>query len=339
MRRSLPPPALRHAAAAGLAMLAAAGAAAASPFDPDDAGWEGLGELRDAARADLGAERVAIVTEVDWGALREGDGLLVVHPEHPLDADELAAFVEAGGRVALLDDFGAGARTLARWKVERVPAPAHPAETLRGRAALPIAEPRGDVGPRGATAVHPTLVETPRLMTNHPTGLRQPKMATVLALRDEDGSEVPLALAGVLGRGRLLAMGDPSAVMNEMWGYAGNRAFGRHLARWLVEDEAAGRTGGKLVVASGRIEETGSFSGRPPLAREAARRLGGAAEALREAASHGLPAPLAFALALAVTLAAVVRTWQSAGKRYVPRPPAFVDPAAATRASAPEDHR
>ena len=87
--------------------------------------------------------------------------------------------------------------------------------------------------------VHPTVENVERLVTNHPTGLRHPKMGPVLRIRGIDEPEVVLALAGELDEaplGKLFAMGDPSVLINQMLRYPGNRAFATGLIHYLAPE-------------------------------------------------------------------------------------------------------
>src|SRR3954462_15321431 len=87
----------------------------AGPFEVRDNGWEGGSELLELARSELGGVQVIPVSVLDRSALRPEDALLLLHPDHPLSGDKLAAFLGAGGRVAVVDDFGAGDKILERF--------------------------------------------------------------------------------------------------------------------------------------------------------------------------------------------------------------------------------
>src|SRR5690242_13450373 len=139
-----PRPLFRAAFAAFLLGLAAAlGArdARAGAFDVADTGWEGGSELLEIARAELGAARVHAVAVLNWDDVQPEDGVLAIHPLQAMDADDTTSFMKAGGRLAILDDYGAGDETLTRFHIDRVPPPSRPVAALRNRAALPIADP------------------------------------------------------------------------------------------------------------------------------------------------------------------------------------------------------
>ncbi len=104
---------------------------ALAAFDVSDTSWEGTSELFELAKKRLGRDRLELTASLDYGKLSPGDGVVILHPETPLDYAELSAFLRAGGRVALLDDHGTGDKFLARFQIHRVRAPLTPARTLR----------------------------------------------------------------------------------------------------------------------------------------------------------------------------------------------------------------
>src|SRR5687767_8612610 len=107
----------------GVAVLALPHEARAAAFDVNDATWEGCSELLDIARGELGDTRVLAVGVLDWDEVKPEDGVLALHPEQVMDPDETAAFMKAGGRLAIVDDFGRGDETLRRFKIERASVP------------------------------------------------------------------------------------------------------------------------------------------------------------------------------------------------------------------------
>src|SRR5262245_11423304 len=84
-------------------VMLSAESARAGAFDLNDASWEGCAELLDLARNELGEERVVVLSTLDWEKVAGTDGILILHPERPVDAEEAAAFMKAGGRLAVLD--------------------------------------------------------------------------------------------------------------------------------------------------------------------------------------------------------------------------------------------
>jgi hypothetical protein len=285
----------------------------ASPFDLAGTDWEGCQELVKLARAELGPARVVAGQELDFRDLHPEDGVLLLYPEHTLDVDQLAKFMRAGGRVVLLDDFGRGDSLLRHFGMERVPAPRHPAESLRHNPNLALAEP---------ASAHPVVTDVQRVVTNHPTGLSHPDLSPVLKIRAQDGdTDVVIAVAGAVGQGRLLAVGDPSIVMNSMLRYAGNKAFARGLVRYAVDHDAWGKRGGRLFLAAGAFEQKGNYGGDESSLSEGLRALREALEVMRH---DGVPPWLAWTLAIAVGLALIVWVGSRAGKLHKPIVPRFV---------------
>jgi hypothetical protein len=286
-----------------------------APFELGGTDWEGVTELVRLARAELGAARVVATTQIDFSDVKPEDGLLLLYPERSLDVDELSKFMRAGGRVILLDDFGRGESLLANFGMKRVPSPRHPAESLRKNPQLALAEP---------ASAHPVVSDVNRVVTNHATGLSHPDLSPVLKIRASEGEQdVVVAVAGAVGQGRLLAVGDPSIVMNSMLRYAGNKSFARGLVRYAVDADAWGKRGGRLFIASGSFEQKGNFGGEQHFLSEWLR---DARDLLDQIRKDGLPASLAWVVAVAIGLALVVWVGSRAGRLHKPIIPRFIRP-------------
>ncbi len=297
----------------GLLVTSVVGRATAAPFDLVGTDWEGATELVRLARAELGAPRVVVSTQIDFSDLKPEDGLLLLYPERGLDVDELSKFMRAGGRVILLDDFGRGESLLENFGMKRVASPRHPAESLRHNPQLALAEP---------ASAHPVVTDVNRVVTNHPTGLSHPDLSPVLKIRASAGeSDVAVAVAGAVGKGRLLAVGDPSIAMNAMLRYAGNKTFTRGLIRYAVDSDAWGKRGGRLFIASGSFDQKGSFGGEQNLVAEWLRDLKDLLDQIRK---EGLPSFLAYSAAIALGLALVIWVGSRAGRIHKPVVPRFV---------------
>jgi hypothetical protein len=115
--------------------LVSAGDVGAEPLDPKGQDWEGLAQLVSIAQSELGTQRVVATSKLDMRVVGRGDALFLVHPQSSLDVDEISAFMHAGGRVVLLDDYGTGDELLERFGIRRVPMPSRPAQMLRGNPA------------------------------------------------------------------------------------------------------------------------------------------------------------------------------------------------------------
>jgi hypothetical protein len=318
----------RRSLLAGLLVLALPTLAHAAAFDVGDTSWEGGSELLEIARGELGAARVRAVAVLDWSEVQPEDGVLVLHPLHAMNEDDTAAFMKGGGRLAILDDYGEGEQTLSRFHIYRVPAPSRPVAALRNRAELAIAEPVVDVVAGHTTGPHPVVAHVQQLVTNHPTGLRHPALSPVLRIRAIGEPDVVVAVAGQVGRGRLFAMSDPSAVINQMLRYPGNRAFVTGLVHYLVDDDGATRRQGRLFIVANRFGEEGSFGGQTGVRKDLESQLKSLANAFAEARREGFPtwAHFAFAAIAALGVAAWVvrasaRPYKSPLPRYARRTP------------------
>jgi len=295
-----------------LLLLLWPGRVLAGPFDLAGSDWEGCAELVRLARAELGTGRVVTTAQVDFHELKPDDGLVLLYPERTLDVDQLSKFMKAGGRVILLDDFGRGDSLLKHFGLERVASPRRPAEYLRKNPQFALAEP---------ASAHPVVSEVSRVVTNHPTGVHNPDLSPVLKIRGDGEPDVNVALAGAVTKGRLFAVGDPSIVMNSMLRYGGNKAFARGLIRYAVDQDSWGKRGGRLFIASGSFEQKGTFGDDDDTWAEWSRALREALESVRR---DGLPAALAYALAVALGLALVVWVGSRAGRLHKPATPRFV---------------
>ncbi len=296
-----------------VAIVSAVSPARATPFDLAGGDWEGLSELVRLARAELGASRVVASTQIDFAELKPEDGVILLYPERSLDVDELARFMRAGGRVILLDDFGRGESLLQNFNMRRVPSPRTPAEMLRHNPQLALAEP---------ASAHPVVADVHRVVTNHATGIGHPDLSPVLKIRAASGEpDVAVAVAGQVGQGRLLAVGDPSIVINSMLRYSGNKAFARGVVRYAVESDAWGKRGGRLFIAAGGFEQKGAFGGEQNSVSEWLRDVRDLLEQIRK---EGLPDVLAWSASIALGLALVVWVGSRAGRLHKPIIPRFI---------------
>jgi hypothetical protein len=282
-------------------------------FDLNGSDWEGGSELVRLARAELGSARVVAGDVLDFSDLKPDDGVILLYPERSLDVDELSKFMRAGGRVILLDDYGRGESLLTAFRMQRLPAPKRPAESLRHNPQLALAEP---------ASPHPVVTDVNRVVTNHPTGLGHPDLSPVLKIRASEGErDVAVAVAGAVGQGRLLAVGDPSIVMNAMLRYSGNKTFARGLIRYAVDSDVWGKRGGRLFIASGEFDQKGSYGGEQNPVSEWVRDFKALMDQIRK---EGLPAILAYGAAIALGLGLVVWVGSRAGRLHKPTVPRFV---------------
>ncbi|MCA9578494.1 MAG: hypothetical protein KC668_23840 [Myxococcales bacterium] len=210
---------------AGACALSALGVAHAQerPYAPESEAWDGLSRL-----VEIAAEHhipLEVPSELDLGSLTREDALVILYPSESLPAS-LGGFMAEGGRVAVADDFGEAGSFLRIFGITRVPVSA---EGLRGNPNLPIAAPRG---------AHPITAGVSALVTNHPTALAHPELVPVFALGEADAAVV---LAGAVGSGRLIVIGDPSLLINNMMQFRGNERFALNLLQYLKSGNGSGR--------------------------------------------------------------------------------------------------
>jgi hypothetical protein len=319
-------------------------------FSVNDTGWEGASELLDVAREKLGRSRVHVVATLDFSELTPADGVLILAPSVDLDYSELSAFLRAGGRLAVLDDYGTGAKLLERFQIQRIQAPLRPARVLRQNAQLAIAVPAVQVVAGHEQGRHPVVAEVDQLVTNHPTGLTHPNLTPVLKIPAIGEPDATLAVTGIIvDRGRLFAMGDPSAVINLMLRYPGNRAFTQGLVSYLVEADSFGARGGKLYLLSGDFHQQGHYGSDGGLLQELRDQLNGLVQSIQEVREGGLPGSLAtlFGALAAVAAAAwtgklATRPYRRSTPRYAQAVPLVAQGGVAGRAAvlaAPTTHR
>ena len=294
--------------------LAASAAARAdeSTLDPASAEWDGLADFIAIAQAELPG-RVIARSNLDYTDLKREDGIVLVHPEQSIDAESLARFMRDGGRVVLCDDYGEGDELLAHFGIERVALP-QPVLMLRHNTAFPIAEPASE---------HSVVWGVSRVVLNHASGLRPPELSPVLKVRGAD-EEVLVAVAGAVGQGRLLAIGDGSVFMNSMLRFPGNRTLATGVVRYAVEDDANGKRGGRLFIVSGKFEQNGIYGEEPGLEGSLRSRSRAFLDALSVIKREGLPPMAAFALAAIAGLGIILWVGSRAGRPHAPVVPRFV---------------
>lgn len=298
--------------------------ARAAAFDFNDTTWEGTSELLALARARLGGSRVEILAVLDWERLRPADGVLIVHPTVEVDYDEASAFLRAGGRVAVLDDFGKGDALLGRFQIRRVTAPLRPARALRDNPSYAIAVPAVQLVAGQEQGRHPIVAQVREVVTNHPSAFTHPNLTPVLEIPARGEPAATLAVTGIIvNRGRLFAMADSSASINLMLRYPGNRAFSEGLVDYLVEDDSWGHRGGKLYLVANDFRQRGAYGGGTSLGQEIKDQLEGFEDMVSKVHDDGLPDVLAMLFAVIAGVVAVGWAVSSSAKVYRRTPPRF----------------
>jgi hypothetical protein len=322
-------------------MLSLVAGNALAAFEFTRATWDSNSALLAETRAQLGSERVKVWADINWSQLRPQDALLLVHPTHSLSVKDLNAFLRTGGRVALLDDFGAGGSLLENFQIRRVAAPSDPLEAFRNRPGLAIA--RREV-PESESSPHPIVREVGQVVTNHATGLEaEPGVEWTPLLCIASHSRPPLTLAavGVIGDaaacgltepqlpisgkcGRLFVMGDASVFIDLMLHFDGNRKLLQSLTSYLLEDDAWGPRGGTLYIATNDVGERGGNSDSEPFAQEFKRLSRAASGFVEELQSHGFSSDVCLWLACLAALLTASFALRATGRRHNPLPPRFV---------------
>lgn len=296
----------------------------AAPFEATDTGWEGASTFIQLLGASVGSSNVIATGTLSWSDLKPEDALVVLHPIQSLNPDELSAFLKAGGRVAILDDFGAADENLKRFQIERVLPPRRPTRTLRNNPALAIAEPVSDVTAGLVVGVHPVVANVSQLVTNHPAALTHPNLTPVLRIPARGEPDAIIAVAGKVGLGRLFVVSDPSVIINQMLRYPGNRAFVSGLAQYLVEDDKdVVRRQGRIIVVANQFRETGAFGGQSSFARSLGATFRDIGRQLDDLHRKGVPSQLAIAIGALSALAALLWLALAAARGYRRAPPRF----------------
>ena len=233
----------------GAAPAAAQDDGAGIDYDVANERWNGLATL-DALARGLGLE-VVQRTELQWDELERTDVLFLLYPtcdktcSSAVNQAHLITFLRNGGRVLLADDFGKADEALGALGIVRGPGGAARAETFwDAQPFAPVAIPiRRD---------HDLAQGVDELTTNHPSVWRAMRGGPEAILGFEDGSAVVAAVTML--DGRLVALSDPSVLINRMLEFPGNLQFLVNAIRWLS------RTGEtqRLVIMTGDISLYGS---------------------------------------------------------------------------------
>jgi hypothetical protein len=207
-----------------------------------ESGWDGLDQLLRVA--DEAGIQLKGGAKVDLSAVSPADALLIVGPVHALPVTSLTTFLREGGRVALFDDFGAGDRLLSAYQVGRTPVSAGELPALRGDANLLVAYPASE---------HPLVEGVSVLLTNRAVALHHPELRPVFTF---GRSNQALVLAGAVGGGRLVAVGDASILINQLMNVPAHRRFAKNLLEYLA------RPAGQIWLIGPDTDLSGSYGSK-----------------------------------------------------------------------------
>jgi uncharacterized protein DUF4350 len=329
-----------------VAVLTCLAGGANAAFLADDPSWEGCSRFAELAREELGSDRVRVISSLDYAILDPRDALLFLHPEVDIRFHPLAAFLAAGGRAAVIDDYGKAASLLERFHIHRANPPTLSALRLRDNPNLPIALPASSESAPGEPNDHPTLRGVDQVVTNHPTALRlEPgiDLTRLLTLPARGEPDALLAVTGVIGDaracglvsgltaqgpprgrcGRLFAMGDPSSFINLMLRYPGNRRFAQGVIAYLLEDDTWGRRGGNLYVLTGSFRQSGTYGASGGWREELGTEQAAVLDWLAQVKEQGLPEPLSIAMAAMLAIGVAIWAGLAGGQLYVASLPGY----------------
>jgi hypothetical protein len=251
---SWPAPVLARIAAAIAVALAAGTALAQDPdaeeseepadYDTTSAAWNGLSTLEALARG-MGLE-VAQERSIAWDDLERGDVLFLLYPTSTIAPSHLATFLHNGGRVLVADDFGRSEEALAGLGILRGTGIGVRADQFYdGHTYAPVARP--------LVPDHPLAAGISALTANHPSVWNATRGAA--SVFGFDGGD-SLVAAVEVGEGRLVALADPSVLINRMLEFDGNLAFAINLLRYLSRPGESER----LVILAGDLSLLGEPS-------------------------------------------------------------------------------
>lgn len=218
--------------------LPASELAAQSDFEPTNDAWNGYGSFVRVARE---SGRTIVATPLDLDRVRPEDAIILIGPAEPPPIAELARFVDSGGRLAIVDDFGASTELLSRFGIARESAPTTGVAHVRGQDGLLVARP---------LYRHPLTEGVSAVITNRPAVVRHAVLEPLIGFPDQRAG---IVLTGVVGRGRLVVISDPSVFIDLMIPLRGNQKLAENLFSVLRSPE------GVVYIVSPSTTFTGEF--------------------------------------------------------------------------------
>ena len=196
------------------------GLAAGNDYLPYNTSWNGLSGLDALARA--AGTQLELLDQLSWDDLPAGASLIIIHPRAAMKMSRIKPFVEGGGRLLVADDFGQARSLLESFHIRRQEQGVVAGALLDGNPNLPVATT--------GTATHALTKGVREIATNHPAYFLSPY--TTLAGFGKGLQQV--LVAGKVGKGQLIALSDPSVLINAMLPWSDNRRFASNLVRALV---------------------------------------------------------------------------------------------------------
>lgn len=230
--------------------LGATPGARAGDFDPESTAWDGIAATVGALSAHLTVHHPPRITLTD---LTPNDVLFFLDPDPAVSVHDVAQHLIGGGALVLAGDGASSDHLFEAFGIELsvdFQGPVH----LRGHQELVVAFPtaKGHALSDGAQA----------LVTNRPAAVSHDRVGATFEMRGAapGGGTRGLVLAGQVGDGQLVAVGDPSLFINQMLTFRGNRDFVDRLGRYLRD---MGYT--RVVLAHPSSVVVGSGVGDGPL--------------------------------------------------------------------------
>lgn len=233
-------------------LLLSAVARAGVDFSSDSHDWNGLAGLLAAAQTiDVTVQTAA---ELDFGRLDRHSVVVLLAPEAGPSVEnlvELKAFLAAGGRLVVADDFRAGRLWVAPFGIDWLDQPGSVAAYYDRNRDLPIVQVAADTnaadtarqwsGPKSAYTPAQFLGHNLKhgVVLNRPAALRPMAGAATASWGSYDSPpRTAWLMEAARGRGRVLALADSSVLINQMVARVyDNRQFAANLLRYYcVED-------------------------------------------------------------------------------------------------------
>ncbi|MEO6955019.1 MAG: DUF4350 domain-containing protein [Polyangia bacterium] len=280
-------------------LLATTAHAAPHDYRLDSSGWNGLSKLGDEAEA-VGC-KVAAADELDWSRLGPRDVVFMIYPQSPVEPVPMAEYLERGGKLLLADDFGSAEEAFATLELRRIPARLDGVPRQTGHPELPIAHAR---------LLTVLGRSTEAIVANHPAAF-----ATQLPATYTFSPGQALVVEGQVGKGRFVALADPSVLINNMMELEGNRLFVRALIAELCRP---GADGDRVHVFTGVFE--GHSAPRPSVPSNGGplQRLNDALGGLNQSMDQVGDA-LTWPLSVVLCIAAAVVAWAGLARRRTDR--------------------
>ena len=194
---------------------------AAEDYAVENTEWNGLSTLYRMLVA--GRPNVVVNESIDLAEHVTEEPIAIIYPTGSVPIGELAEYVFGGGRLFIADDFGSGSELMSAFDVS-MHRQINPHETFfRDNRALPVFFPTGQ---------HPLTRGVELVLGNHAT----PLSANGRPVVPYDDPAFGLVYDLKYGEGRVVALGDPSLMINFMLDMADNRTLVNNIFRYLCED-------------------------------------------------------------------------------------------------------